>query len=291
MKKLETLFLAIARPLKEKGLGKIPGVRAAFLFLSRHGFVPSGVSTVRYDGLELDIDTRMYPEMLIEDRSGHLPIRNLAFKNMVKPGMNVVDVGASIGYYTLVAANLVGSTGRVYAFEPTPTTFELLKRNVERANFKNVTLVEKAVADFVGTTKLHLSKRNPLANSFGIGRTDSNFVEVEVTTLDAFFENTKVDVVKMNIEGAELLTLRGMKNLLERNPNLVMMVEFDPEATEGMGLSVTKYLEELLKNFDLQIALQRKDIVVPFESLKQIQHDLMTGATHLICTRRINGST
>src|SRR3989344_1775867 len=76
------------------------------------------------------------------------------FKSLLKPGMNVVDVGAAIGYYTCIAGKLLGPEGKVYAFEPAPRNFSILRKNIELNNLSNVILYQKAVANFSGEVSL-----------------------------------------------------------------------------------------------------------------------------------------
>jgi precorrin-6B methylase 2 len=78
------------------------------------------------------------------------PMTTLAFHTLVQPGDRVVDVGAHVGYFTLLAARLCGPNGRVFAFEPHPDNFRLLERNIRENGAENVTAVRKAVADRAG---------------------------------------------------------------------------------------------------------------------------------------------
>ena len=280
-------FASVIRPLGGKGMGRLPGGNLIYRGLVRY-LIPAGISTVKYDGFTLEVYRRGYPGMLVDDGSKYLPTETKAFKNMIRPGMTVLNVGASVGYYTLVSARLVGPTGKVYAFEPFPEAFSLLKRNVEKSGFKNITLVDKAIADFTGSSKFYLSSTNPLANSLGSGRTDSRYIEVPTTTLDEFLGDTKVDVIRMDIEGAEPLALKGMRSLLERNTRLEMHMEFDPLALEGLGFSPQEYIRDLLEVFDLQVLSFRTEILSPYKNMEQIRQSLSykQGTTHLICTRK-----
>src|SRR5947209_14094504 len=79
------------------------------------------------------------------------------FEQTIKPGMNVLDLGAHVGFYTLLSAKLVGASGKVYAFEPEPENFAVLSSNVERAQYRNVRLVHKAITDRIGTIDLFIS--------------------------------------------------------------------------------------------------------------------------------------
>ncbi len=160
---------------------------------------------------------------------------------LLEPGMTFVDLGAHIGCYTVIAASLVGRTGRVYAFEPHPENAELLRRNVLLNDYGDrVKVVRKAVADFSGEAVLVIDVED--SGSHRMAREQNNrlgaSLVVEVTTLDDFFAREgwpKVDVIKMDIEGAEIAALQGMSELSRRNSDLKLIVEFGPRQLTAAG--------------------------------------------------------
>lgn len=81
------------------------------------------------------------------------------FKKEIKKGDKVLDLGANIGYYTFLAAQLVGEKGKAFDFEPKPTNFSLLKMNIETNSYKNVITIQKAVSDKTGKGRLYLKKK------------------------------------------------------------------------------------------------------------------------------------
>jgi len=165
----------------------------------------------------------------------------------IKKGDVVLDIGANIGYYTLIFASLVGEKGKVYAFEPDPTNFALLKKNVEINGYNNVVLVPKAVSDKSGIVKLYLCEENKgdhrIYNS-GEGR---NSIEVTSVRLDDYFDkNQHIDFIKMDIQGAEGLALQGMQKLLKRNDSVKIITEFWPIGLKRSGISSKTVLTFLL---------------------------------------------
>jgi FkbM family methyltransferase len=179
------------------------------------------------------------------------------FESLLQPGMVVVDAGAHIGYFSLLAARRVGPTGKVFAFEPAPSNFGLLVKNIEINGYRNIIMpVRKAILDKTGTTNL-LLRPDSVGHSIhpetlGKGET---VVEVEATTLDDFFAAQRwpaVHLVKMDIEGAEPAAFRGMTELLERNRTLYVIVEYIPLVLRRAGEDPFEFLTEI-RNLRLKI--------------------------------------
>jgi FkbM family methyltransferase len=175
------------------------------------------------------------------------------FKNAVKQGNTVVDVGANIGYYTLLAAKLTGNMGHVYSFEPDPTNFRVMLNNVALNGYHNVMPFQKAVSNKIATVKLYLSKTDVGAHTLReqhdhfqfTQKQAGDYVEVDSVVLDDILHNETVDVIKMDCEGSELAVLLGMHNIISRNPNIKMFIEFYPSALEEMGYSPRGLLNKL----------------------------------------------
>jgi FkbM family methyltransferase len=169
------------------------------------------------------------------------------FKKCISRGMRVLDVGANIGYYTLIAARLVGGNGNVFAFEPEGENFALLKKNVEANGYTNTTLVQKALSDRTAGTEMFLSPANKGDHRIyrtGEGRPS---IEIDAVRLDDFFSNPDetFDFIKMDIQGAEPAALRGMTRLLGRNGKLTLVTEFWPSGIRLSGSSPRSFLQEL----------------------------------------------
>ena len=151
------------------------------------------------------------------------------FAENVKPGMVVWDVGANIGFYSLIASRLVGD-GEVVAFEPLPVNLRALARNLELNAITNVRLVEVALGERAGTAELQLLASQTWAKldtsadtAFQQEAVASSVIEVQVSTLDAqLLELSPPDFVKIDIEGAEVAALRGAPTLLgEHRPTIL----------------------------------------------------------------------
>ena len=153
-----------------------------------------------------------------------------AIQQHLRPGMIAVDCGAHIGYHTLLMANLmakcVGKTGRVYAFEPLPENFSVLCENIALNGYEGIVIAEKkAVGAQTGRQRFrrgrwHPEDPDPLTS---VSRLDpEGELEVEVVALDDYFVDERVDFIKVDVEGAEEMVLKGAQRLLRRwAPTLV----------------------------------------------------------------------
>jgi len=117
------------------------------------------------------------------------PLETEIVRNHVRETHTVLDVGANIGYYTLLCAKLVGDLGQVFAFEPDTVNFAWLSRNVRMNNLENVLPVRKAVSNVTGIAKLHLSERNRGAHTLRDSEDSRRAVQVETIRLSDYFEH------------------------------------------------------------------------------------------------------
>jgi FkbM family methyltransferase len=167
---------------------------------------------------------------------------------MVKPGMKVVDVGANMGYFSLLMADRVGPGGYLWAFEPDPRNFELLEWNLNVNGFLRWSKPFRMAA-FNRRTEVRLWQ-NPV-NLGGHSVLTGELPEVEgsVVTVDAVpLDNcisTPIDVMKIDAEGSEPFIWEGMRQTIERSPNLRILMEFDPVQIRGKGRDPRAFLDRI----------------------------------------------
>jgi FkbM family methyltransferase len=148
-----------------------------------------------------------------------------ALTELIAPGHVVYDVGANIGFFTILCARLVGLEGKVYAFEPMPENAATLRHNIALNELENVVVVEKALSSTSGTAELFISPWSAFhsLNVEGASKRENRGqdaqapIAVETVTLDQFVREAGVeapDLVKLDVEGAELLALEGMREVL-----------------------------------------------------------------------------
>jgi len=136
------------------------------------------------------------------------------FERLLRPGGTVLDVGANVGYYTLLASVLVGDAGRVHAFEPEPRNAGFLRRHVRMNRRANVTVQQAAVSDREGTARFDFGSGS------GTGHlADSGTIEVRTLRLDDYCgEHAPApSAIKIDVEGAEMSVLHGARETLERH--------------------------------------------------------------------------
>lgn len=187
-------------------------------------------SSYDMDGITIHFPKRGY--FGIELTSGNYEPRTTAlFKQLLSYSSTFVDVGAHVGYYSLLAAN---KSATVFAFEPDLGTFGFLLQNINSNNFsKTITPVAKAVCNTSGIINLYKGRRDCLTNSlFSNPGVNSKTSYCVATTLDDFFSEKgwpNIDLVKIDVEGAEYTVLQGMSSVIARNPQIKLLVEFSYE--------------------------------------------------------------
>jgi FkbM family methyltransferase len=233
-----------------KGLGNLPLVMRIHSFFYQQ-LNPGGIVLIDVQGSIMHVDSRdtgVAPFLL--EWSLYEKYETELFKKLIKKGMFVADIGANIGYYTLLAARLVGEEGKVFAFEPEPHNYSLLCKNIEVNGYRNVIPIRKAVFSKSGKMKLFLDKSNLGGHSLSEANVDkSAYITIEVTRLDDYFKNTdyKIDVIKVDVQGTEMEVLEGMTNTINQNENVKIITEFWPVGLQNSGSSPTGFLNKLIE--------------------------------------------
>lgn len=155
------------------------------------------------------------------------------YKTLINENDIIFDIGGNIGLYSLVGCSEVGKNGHIYTFEPAPFHCESIKNNAAINGIENITINQMALSDKVGNSKLSLPK-NSNSGGYTIANLDSDegkniATEVFMTTLDQYvYENSinlnKLSLIKMDIEGAEMLALKGMTETLKILPSILIEI-------------------------------------------------------------------
>ena len=190
-------------------------------------------------------------------------------ERLIEPGSVALDVGAHVGYYSRLLAERAGAAGRVIAFEPHPRTFDVLRRNLSR--LPNVTALRLAAAGGEGRAELYdylmmsasgslhydeclaHQQREGMAAGDVAPRREAGFemerYGVRTVAIDDCLAELglgRVDLVKMDIEGAELAALRGMRRTIAASPGMALVMEYNPAALAAFGHEPVEAIQEAL---------------------------------------------
>jgi FkbM family methyltransferase len=232
-------------------------------------------------------------------------------RKITRPGMVALDIGANVGYYTRLLSTLVGSSGHVLAFEPHPRSFTLLRQNTVR--LKNLSLIEMAVGHMEGRATLYdslsesggSSLRNDarhvaeLRGSLGgqalaprvVKDLPTTTYSVKTTSVDSYLSEQhirEVNIVKIDIEGAELEALRGMEEIVERSKQMAMFIELNPRTLRQFDSGPLELWSKLCDmNFEIMV-INRKRRLTPLTNKDSVLElaEGMHGYVNLFCTKR-----
>lgn len=233
--KILRAFSRMEQPLDRLGVTAMPPVARAISYARLRWFAEIYAGervSLRLDGLALTVPRAFTTHFVFRD---YEPLTKRTFLQGIKPGMTVVDVGAHIGYFTLLAARLVGPEGRVHAVEPGPDSLDILSINVSSNKFQNVQIHPVAAGSYSRRREFRLTKSSdscgfyPHPNSATI-----QTVDVDQRTVDEIVGG-QVDAIKIDVEGAELEVLEGMAEILRRNAPLLLWAEWFPAGMLAAG--------------------------------------------------------
>lgn len=180
-------------------------------------------------------------------------------------GMNVMDIGANIGFYTLHMAARVGNEGKVHSFEPCQDTYNRLLSTT--ATHRNVVLNMTGIWDKSGKAYMNYSPTGSIDNWLNKQpeETDENQDTVKVVTLDDYCDQNqfKPDFAKMDIQGAELHALKGFKHTLAKSSSMIMIIELWPYGLQRCGASAHELID-FLNSLDFKLSLINGEPVSKF---------------------------
>jgi FkbM family methyltransferase len=179
------------------------------------------------------------------------PVQN-AVSSLVRGGDVFYDVGANVGFFSVLAGRLVGPTGAVYAFEPVPSNASIVERNARLNHLGNIEALRIAVSRQTGKSELYLAHYagGAALKSAGAPPDLCGSILVDTSSIDDLVEHSRIrppDVVKIDVEGAELDVLHGMlKVLQERHPKVILEVDdADELRCDGKLNACREFLQDL----------------------------------------------
>jgi FkbM family methyltransferase len=196
--------------------------------------------TVRLrNGMRIEVDPRDYIGRKIIAEGCFEPETFEFIQSYIQPGMIFLDIGANVGQYTLLGSQLVGPGGKVYAFEPHPILSSVLSRNVGLNECSNVLCEKLAVAEREGVQTLFHSPPNRFGETALVPYAEqTESTPVRTVSVDAYVRSNmieQVDLIKIDVEGAELHVLEGATDLLTGSAGLTLILEFNDGAARRFG--------------------------------------------------------
>ena len=232
----------------------IRGGKSHLFNLFRERIIRDGPVVCRFDGdLRIRADLGdwlqrqifMYGVYRVEEKHREMML------GRIREGSTILDIGAHIGYYTLLFAKRAGADGRVIAFEPSTATYEKLLENISLNDFDNISTVKAAASNRSGTATINL------AAGYNTGSTSLHFdsgavgtEQVDTIAIDEYLSRHAIDdvnVVKIDVEGHELQVLEGMRATLAEPANQApeIFVEVNEKTLESAGTPVEAIFDEL----------------------------------------------
>lgn len=171
-------------------------------------------------------------------------------RSAVKSGMRGIELGANIGFFTIIESPLIGPEGHLWCIEPVLSNMKLLERNIKVNDLENrVSLFRNLVGEMNDTRQIHLaaaSNSHTVSSQHSVGEVES----VPMITLDQFMSDrdispASVNFIRMDIEGYEVKALVGMRALMESGHPMLFFIEFHPQSYSEWGGTFTGFLQTL----------------------------------------------
>jgi FkbM family methyltransferase len=208
------------------------------------------VPVTLFDGDRMYVDPSFVATYFINGRK-YEPLTTAAVVSLLKPGMVALDIGAHEGYFSLVFGKYLGTDGLVFSFEPESRNHALLWRNIKINRYERVVFpIRKAVADRTGRQSLFIDSSHPGCHSLVAANVVSEGTDVTIPSicLDDFAQglprSRRIGLIKMDVQGAEGLVLRGAEAVLNRDYPIILM-EFWPYGMRNAGTDPSRTLEAL----------------------------------------------
>ncbi|NUM50850.1 MAG: FkbM family methyltransferase [Flavobacteriales bacterium] len=191
----------------------------------------------------------------------------LFFKNYIHEGNTVLDIGANIGFTTLIFSKKVGYSGKTISFEPDTTNFKHLKNLVEEKNLKNVSLINKAISNQSGVLTFYTSPHLNVDHRAYKVNEYASVTEIECISIDDYVmqNQLKPNFIKIDIQGYEYQAFVGMENTIKNNPNLIVFTEFWPFALNKAGYSAKELISLWIQSEFLIYTIKHSKLILTTE--------------------------
>jgi FkbM family methyltransferase len=232
-----------------KLMKKSPVRFAKQLLINRHDsirwLIPNRYSVFSVPGGRIYLNIKESSMMLARSLGLYEPEKTRAIQALLKPGETFVDVGGNKGDFALLAAKIVGDNGNVVCIEPEPTNLNWIRRSIDLNGYKNIKVCNLALSDHDGESLLHLGTKSGFHTLLsGAPDRDQGSLKVRVRKLDSLLPELDVravNVLKIDVEGAELQVLKGAIETIRANPQIVLFLDIHP----FLGVNVSEVFDYL----------------------------------------------
>ena len=288
---IQKLFTTAVKPFVGSGLGRIKPLANIYQKLSSKIMPQEKIMDVQ--GFKIKVITQGHINDISTEliyKGVHEPVSTQIFKRLLQQGNCVVDIGANVGYFTLLSARLVGAIGRVYAFEPDVNNVQELQNNIALNPFSNVKVFQVALSDYNGRSKLFTSSMECARHSLIESKEHDGSELVDVYKLDDLIPKTiPVHFLKSDTEGNELAVLRGATETINRNDRIKLLIEVNGEALKLQNVQVVDLYNYLTVNLYMKylyLVDDYKDNIFKVSLLQLMKYGEKSRlACNLLCSR------
>jgi FkbM family methyltransferase len=280
---LYDFYMSLRRAVRGRGLSRYRFLRNLDYSVRKFIKKPKGFIYIRDFKFFLD------PKNSISEKDIDT-IETKLFELLIKPGNIFVDVGAHLGWYSVIVSRLVGSAGKVFSFEPNPFSYGMLKKNLAENKCANVSAEQFAVSDENGECSIYTIGDLWFGSRIIDPRKDPDFFitpnvsdfddktiresKVRKISLDNYFGNSRVDFVKIDTEGNDGHVFAGMQNLIKNNPQIIIFMEFAPALLQKSGTSPERLVSDI-RNLGFNIFMTDGSTLKPFRELPGFNGNLL----------------
>lgn len=252
MRTIEKAFKFAVKPLVGSGIGRIKILADIYQKIATN-IIPDG-EIIDVQGFKIKVITGGYitdiaTELLF--KGVHEPVSTQIFKDLIQTGDKVVDVGANIGYFSLLASRLVGEDGYVYCFEPCSENVDKLRENIKLNCVDNISIRQVAASNKNGEADFYLSASEDARHSL-IQTDEHSYIErVKTVMLDSVLLDKKVDFLKIDTEGNDFQVLQGAKSVINANQNIKILFEVYGEVLKKQNIELTDVWNYLISDLEM----------------------------------------
>ena len=199
-------------------------------------FIPNKYLLIKYFGGKIYLNLKE-SHMVRESALGIFEYWKIPlFKKLIKPNMTVIDVGVNKGYYTLFFAKLINDKGKVLSFEPVPNNCHWVKESIKANKYTSIKLFQLALSDSEGAKTFFIGKKSgwgSLIHQSKRAALDKEPIVVKTKKLDDVLADEgidDIDVIKIDVEGGDLLVLKGAENLFRKSKKVKLLMDVDVQS-------------------------------------------------------------